>query len=106
MGANQTSNKRADENLGVQSGELLIKFKGMDADQQRLPLDDFLASLTGWRDYLNVASSSFLQRKLTLIQPSEGGRLDIRIRQVRPGSQEVLVVVCWCCTWWLPCHQG
>ncbi len=93
MAEDNTLKGLVDQTEGPHAEELVIRFEGMDADEQRLPLDDFLSSLAGWRDYLNVASSAFLQKKLTLMQPAEGGRLDIRIREVRRGSQEAVFVL-------------
>lgn len=88
--AQEPNQEQVSEERLLHPEELVIKFEGLDADEQRLPLDDFLTSLTGWRDYLAVATASYLQHKLTLVQQPESARLDIRIRQVRPGSQEVV----------------
>ncbi len=90
MAKKHANNKPADENGGSVSDELLIKFEGLEADKNQLPLDDFLSSMTGWRNFLNATSSVFLQKKLSWMQPSEGERLNIKIREIRPGSLEAV----------------
>ena len=58
----------------------------MQADKGQMPIDDLLVSLTGWRDFVNLSASMFLQRKLTLEPLPSEDRPQLKVTAVSKSS--------------------
>ncbi|MEM9252777.1 MAG: hypothetical protein AAGB29_10550 [Planctomycetota bacterium] len=69
-----------------------IVYRGREADGNSLPVEDIIDSLAGWDDFIEVTSNIYLQGRLTLKRPDDPSRrAQVRLREVRPGSLEVVL---------------
>lgn len=72
-----------------ESETITIRFEGGLADENRVPLVEFIESLQGWQDYLRLTSNVWGLGRLTLNKPRKEFRTSYEVRAVKPGSVEV-----------------
>lgn len=80
----QTSDKPSPESL-------VIEFDGGLADEHRLTLDCYVESITGWRDFLVIATEIYLRSDPDLRHARRHELFEFRIDADRPGTYEVIL---------------
>jgi hypothetical protein len=81
------------EPIGTANPEatILIKYEGGLADRHELSLDRYLESVTGWRDFLTLATEIVLRSYPELRHLKRPELFEFRIEAERPGSYEVVL---------------
>ncbi|HQL72606.1 MAG TPA: hypothetical protein PLD58_05465 [Phycisphaerae bacterium] len=69
--------------------EIKIHFDGLAADAGSLPVEDLTESLTGWRDFLSLSTSVFLERRFSTAGMAAEHRPEVRVKAPERGSFEV-----------------
>jgi hypothetical protein len=72
--------------------EVHIRYEGRIADQNALPLDDLIESLRGWELYFDLTASILIRGNLDPRPLPMDRRPQLRIREVRSGSVEAVLV--------------
>ncbi len=69
-----------------ESDIIRLRFEGGLADENRVPLPEFVTSLEGWRDFFILTADAYIQERLTTHKPDKAQRLRYDIRAIREGS--------------------
>ncbi|MFA9479223.1 hypothetical protein ACERK3_13105 [Phycisphaerales bacterium AB-hyl4] len=75
----------------VREDRIHIRFEGGLADQNRIPVQEFITSLDGWHDFLDLSTTAFLTGRLTTDRLPSDRRVRYEIQTVREGSVEVIL---------------
>jgi len=76
---------------GAQEDRIYIRFEGGLADEHHIPVQEFITSLEGWHEFLELSAGAFLQGRLTTERPPRDRRIRYEIQTVREGSVEVVL---------------
>lgn len=74
----------------VDSGLVVLKYDGGDAERNNVDLGQFAKSLAGWNEVFRITSEEFVMRGAAM-RPLAGLHASTRVLPLRPGSVETVV---------------